>query len=74
LRQAINIPLGELENRVAEIPAAAMTVFLCRSGARSLRACGIAVRAGMHEPAHLEGGLLAWAADIDPSLEVVAAG
>jgi rhodanese-related sulfurtransferase len=41
---------------------------MCRSGARSLRACAIARRAGVAEPLQLEGGLLAWKGAVDASL------
>src|SRR6185437_4151184 len=69
LRTARNIPLADLERRLGELTAGSMPVFLCRSGRRSLAACALAVRAGM-VPAHLEGGLLAWAAEVDPDFEV----
>jgi rhodanese-related sulfurtransferase len=42
-----------------------------RSGGRSLAACQIAVRANIGSPANLEGGLLAWAAQVDPTLHVL---
>jgi sulfur-carrier protein adenylyltransferase/sulfurtransferase len=67
---AMNIPISDLPRRLSEIPAGSTPVFLCRSGARSLRACAVALNAGLPSPAHLEGGLLAWAADIDSSFEV----
>jgi sulfur-carrier protein adenylyltransferase/sulfurtransferase len=67
---AVNIPIGDLQRRLHEIPAGVTPVFLCRSGARSLRACGIAINGGFGSPAHLEGGLLAWAAESDPTFEV----
>ena len=67
---ARNIPLGELERRLAEIAGEGSPVFLCRSGQRSLAACAIALRAGISSPGHLEGGLLSWAAQIDASFEV----
>lgn len=70
---ACNIPLRELGSRWEEIGGRGMPVFLCRSGRRSLSACVAARRAGIAGPAHLEGGLLAWAAAIDPAF-VVAAG
>ena len=35
-------------------------------------ACALAVRQGVDAPANLEGGLLAWAAEVDPALEVAA--
>ena len=58
---AVNIPLAELSDRLAEIPQDATPVFICRSGARSLTACGIALRAGRARACNLEGGMLAWA-------------
>jgi len=45
-------------------------VFLCRSGTRSLTACAIASRAGIQHVGHLEGGLLAWANEVDQSFYV----
>jgi sulfur-carrier protein adenylyltransferase/sulfurtransferase len=70
LRGARNIPLGDLERRLGEIAAGRTPVFVCRSGRRSLMACALAVRGGIGAPANLEGGLLAWAAEVDPALEV----
>jgi len=45
-------------------------VVLCRSGARSERAVRALRAAGRIDVAHLRGGLLAWAADVDPGLVV----
>jgi adenylyltransferase/sulfurtransferase len=70
---ALNIPLAELSSRLHEIAAGATPVFVCRSGARSLTACGIALRAGAAAACNLEGGLLAWAAQVDASLVVAPA-
>ncbi|HEV7986181.1 MAG TPA: molybdopterin-synthase adenylyltransferase MoeB [Steroidobacteraceae bacterium] len=67
LPQAINIPLGDLEPRLSELPRDQTLVFMCRSGARSLKACALARRAGI-EPLQLAGGLLAFKAAVDPSL------
>ena len=70
---AQNIPLVDLERRLVEVAAAGSTpVFVCRSGRRSLTACALAMRGGIEAPAHLEGGLLAWAAEVDPVFEVAA--
>ncbi len=74
LPTAINIPVRELSGRIAEIPPSRTVVFVCRSGARSLTASGLARRAGVESPAHLEGGLLAWSREIDSSFEVAPAG
>jgi sulfur-carrier protein adenylyltransferase/sulfurtransferase len=71
---AVNLPMSELDRRLAELPAGSTAVFMCRSGGRSLRACGQALRVGAVTPVQLEGGLLAWAAEVDPGLEVAPAG
>ena len=72
LEGAVNIPVAELATRLHEIPADALPAFICRSGSRSLTACGIALRGGVTEAVNLEGGLLAWAAEVDPTLVVAA--
>jgi sulfur-carrier protein adenylyltransferase/sulfurtransferase len=69
-----NIPVGDLQRRLADIPDAQVRVFVCRSGARSLTAAGIAATAGLDRIAHLEGGLLAWAREVDAAFEVAAVG
>ncbi|MGH8181757.1 MAG: rhodanese-like domain-containing protein, partial [Steroidobacteraceae bacterium] len=72
LHGAHNIPLADLARRLGELEGGRTAVFLCRSGRRSLMACALALRSGMKAPAHLEGGLLAWVAEVDPALEVAA--
>jgi len=67
---AVNIPLADLSERLGEIPPHASVVFVCRSGNRSQAACTLAARAGRAELADLEGGMLAWAAMIDPAMTV----
>jgi sulfur-carrier protein adenylyltransferase/sulfurtransferase len=73
LAGAVNIPLAELGSRLGEIPPGALPAFICRSGARSLTGCSIALRGGVAQAVNLEGGLLAWAAEIDPTMVVAAA-
>ena len=70
LAGAVNIPLGELPQRVGEIPIHSLAVFLCRGGGRSRQACELAIRAGLPQVADLDGGMLAWAALIDPTVTV----
>jgi len=70
LANSLHIPLGELPQRFAEIPADTVPIFICRVGGRSLAACEFALQAGAKEAVNLEGGLRAWAAEIDSSLEV----
>ncbi|HRR08944.1 MAG TPA: rhodanese-like domain-containing protein [Rhodothermales bacterium] len=42
----------------------------CRSGARSGRVVQMLKQAGFINPRNLIGGMLAWAAEIDPSMQV----
>ena len=70
LAGAVSIPLAAIEGVDWRADGQRATVFVCRGGSRSARACAIARRRGLHDPAHLEGGLLAWAAAIDPTLPV----
>lgn len=66
---AVGIPLRELlENPRAQLPTDRPVVLYCRSGVRSERA-GLALLASGHpDVAHLAGGILAWANEVDPSL------
>ena len=69
-----NIPLAELPRRWSGIPLEFPVVFVCRSGGRSRQACELAIAAGIGSPIQLEGGLLAWAAQVDPALQVAPVG
>jgi len=74
LADAVNIPVGQLQQRLGELPPHTLPIFVCRGGGRSLTAATIALRAGVSHLAHLEGGLLAWARDVDASFEVANVG
>lgn len=71
---AVNIPVSQVQERLSEISKSRLAVFVCRSGARSLTASAVAARAGLGNVAHLEGGLLAWAKDLDASFVVAPVG
>jgi sulfur-carrier protein adenylyltransferase/sulfurtransferase len=57
---ARHIPLGELPNRLNELPRDADVVFYCQSGGRSARALDVARDAGLTCAKHLRGGFTAW--------------
>src|SRR3954449_11316837 len=57
---ARHIPLGELPNRLDELPRDADIVFYCQSGGRSARALDVARDAGFARAKHLRGGFSAW--------------
>ncbi|MCH7562665.1 MAG: molybdopterin-synthase adenylyltransferase MoeB [Gemmatimonadetes bacterium] len=65
---AVLIPLGEVQDRLDEIPTDREVVVYCRSGQRSAAAVRTLLAAGLPRVHNLRGGVLAWADDIDPSL------
>ena len=65
------IPLGTLQAHVDEIRRDCPVVIHCRSGARSGAAIvDLETRHGFTNLSNLKGGILAWAREIDPSLQV----
>lgn len=64
------IPLGELSGRLHELAAEKDRgiVIYCRDGIRSAKAAHLLLQAGFRNVWNLEGGINAWAADIDPTL------
>jgi rhodanese-related sulfurtransferase len=58
---AVNIPLGELGDRVREVPTDRVVVVACHTGGRSAAATEALVRAGFSAQ-NLAGGAVAWAA------------
>jgi adenylyltransferase/sulfurtransferase len=61
------VPLGSLGERLHELDPATTWVVHCRSGARSAKAAVQLRRAGFRV-LDLQGGILAWAREVDPSL------
>jgi sulfur-carrier protein adenylyltransferase/sulfurtransferase len=62
------IPLGRLPHEVHRLDSARDIVVQCRSGARSAAATEFLLGAGFTRVRNLEGGILAWADRIDPTL------
>jgi len=68
LEKAKLIPLGELPQAMNQLSSADDIVVHCRSGARSARAVQFLMEMGFRKVRNLEGGILAWAERIDPSM------
>ncbi|MBU3659943.1 MAG: rhodanese-like domain-containing protein [Flavobacteriales bacterium] len=62
VKNQINIPLSELEQRFTEIPTDQTVILACRAGARSARAIQFLVQNGFSEELliNLQGGITAW--------------
>jgi adenylyltransferase/sulfurtransferase len=67
LSGAINIPLGDLAARLSELDSSREIVVLCKAGTRSTRALELLASAGFKRIQNLQGGLNAWARQVDPS-------
>jgi molybdopterin/thiamine biosynthesis adenylyltransferase/rhodanese-related sulfurtransferase len=70
-RGARLIPLGELEERLGEIPEGRQVVVYCRTGQRSFDAALRVREAGWSEVSNMRGGMVAWAREVEPGLPVV---
>src|ERR1700720_3068398 len=62
------IPLGELPRRVHELDTSREIVAHCRSGKRSAEAVDFLRKAGFRKILNLNGGILAWSTEVDPSV------
>ena len=63
----LHVPMGQVPARLDEIPADRRIVCACRSGARSAQVASF-LKANGRDAVNLEGGILAWATRLDPSI------
>jgi rhodanese-related sulfurtransferase len=67
----LHIPMGEVLERLSEIPEDRPVVIHCRSGSRSAAVThALTFQHGFDNIFNLEGGITAWAAEIDPNMDV----
>jgi rhodanese-related sulfurtransferase len=60
---AVNVPLSVLESSLSKIPSTEVVYMVCRSGARSARACDFLVQQPSHsstEFVNVGGGTMGW--------------
>ncbi|HEX7355600.1 MAG TPA: adenylyltransferase/sulfurtransferase MoeZ [Mycobacteriales bacterium] len=64
------IPKGDIVSgdALASLPSDRKIVLHCKSGARSAEALAVLKQAGFRDAVHVQGGVLAWQAQVDPSL------
>ncbi|MGI9155711.1 MAG: rhodanese-like domain-containing protein [Marmoricola sp.] len=58
---AQHIPLGDVQNRLAEVPTDRQVLVVCKAGGRSAQATGYLVQNGV-DAVNLDGGMLKWEA------------
>jgi adenylyltransferase/sulfurtransferase len=66
------IPKGDIESGegLAKLPQDRPAVLYCKTGIRSAEALAAVKRAGFSDATHLQGGITAWAKQVDPALPV----
>ena len=62
------LPLGELQQRTAELDKSQKIVTQCKAGGRSQQAAEILQQAGFQNVENLAGGITAWSDTVDPSV------
>ena len=68
ISKAILIPLGQLPNRLSELPKDAKIVCSCKSGMRSAKAVELLKLNGYSRVQNMKGGILAWSDQVDPTV------
>lgn len=65
---AKHIPMAEILDDPGLVPQNGEVVVICHTGGRSFTVAMVLERAGCTKVANLEGGIAAWAQDVDPSV------
>ncbi len=68
LENSIHIPLKELKSKIFEFKTNKEIILLCKSGIRSSAACEELIKNNFKNLKSLEGGILAWAKEVDTTL------
>jgi molybdopterin/thiamine biosynthesis adenylyltransferase/rhodanese-related sulfurtransferase len=67
---AVLVPKGDLPARLAELPQDRPVIAYCKTGIRSAEALALLKGAGFADAKHLQGGVTAWATQVDKSQPV----
>jgi len=65
---SLHIPMGEVAERVAEIPKDREVIVYCHSGTRSYMVAGYLSGRGFPSVANLAGGIDDWSLRVDPKV------
>jgi len=66
--QLCHVPMGQLIERLGELPTQRPIVCLCHHGARSQQVAAFLEHQGFEQVFNLSGGIDAWATQVDPSI------
>jgi rhodanese-related sulfurtransferase len=65
---ALHIPMAEIPARTDDLPANQLLVVICHHGARSQMVVDFLRNAGFDNAVNLDGGIDAWACEVDQSM------
>ncbi len=69
LEAALHIPMQQIPARLAELPVDEPLVVICHHGMRSMQVVNFLRDAGRHNAVNLDGGIDAWARQIDTAMQ-----
>lgn len=64
----VNIPMGQIPQRLDDLPKDKDILVFCHHGNRSRRVGDFLLQNGFTKVLNVAGGIAAWSADIDPSV------
>ena len=67
---SVNIPMGQIPQRLDELPTSAEIVVICHHGVRSQQVIWFLRNQSLGDLVNLEGGVDAWARSVDPAMPV----
>lgn len=70
LSGSVDISMGDVPNRLSELPKDEMLVVMCRSGKRSGNIVSFLRENGFDNATNLVGGINGWAKEIDTSMNI----
>lgn len=68
LEGALHIPLGEIPDRYETLPKDKPIIVFCHHGMRSFKAQQFLISRGVDTIINMQGGIHAWATDVDPKI------
>jgi len=66
--EAVLMPMATVPEKISDLTRDKTIVVLCRSGKRSLNVTNFLRAQGFGNATNLEGGVLAWSDEIDPTM------
>lgn len=68
LPEALHIPMGQVPERLADLPRDKTIVVMCHAGGRSARVAQYLLANGFDHVFNLRGGIDAWSVEVDPTI------